>query len=745
MSRRRRRRPGRAAGAPGGKPAARAARTIERRFVPGFEPALRAALLCALGLLLLTPFVVTPGTVYPFVVGKALWSRTLIEIAFALWAVLALTRPGYRPPRSWLLLLLGAGLCVSLLSAWCGVSPQRSLWSSYERMQGIVDQAHWAVLAVVLASVLRTPREWRALLGASVAAGAAVACLVIARALDVELPFFGRLPEPHLPRLSGPFGHPAFLGVFMVANLVLAAGFAARAWTSASGAGPAAAGRWAAGRWAAGAWAAVAAAHLATLVLAGSVGAFAGLGAAVGVAALGFAWLGRGRRRLAAIAVLVLLAAGAAGLGQRFVDADRAAAVSLSPVTAEHANAARALHYLGGVHLRRPSVQSRLAAWEAAVAGFVERPLLGWGPENFVAVFGRFGSGYADTAGAHDHAHGKAVEVAATTGAAGLAAWLALWGLALAVLLGAARAAAPPERTLAVFAAAALAGYLVQIQALFDTAVGALLATLLLAFAARLEATALPRGWRARLPARLAAPVARAAARLAGRRARGALGAAALALALSGMWMNQSILGAADVRNVAAGPAPPRAMAAGIEGFPALANTYRRYLVEELARVWPDLHARDPAHAAALLEWAAREGQAAGRAEPRNWRIERGLARLWRAAAATGPGYEDRARRHLARARALAPGRAVFAGPLEPPASLAARRLADGRVELRWRPSPGAGYHQIARSAGPGVWSVLLYSYEPGRSSFIAPGGPVRYRIKACRRPPDCSAWVEWP
>ncbi len=161
--------------------------------------------------------------------------------------------------------------------------------------------------------------------------------------------------------------------------------------------------------------------------------------------------------------------------------------------------------------------------------------------------------------------------------------------------------------------------------------------------------------------------------------------------------------------------------------------------------MWPDLHARDPAHAAALLEWAAREGQAAGRAEPRNWRIEHGLARLWRAAAATGSGYEDRARRHLARARALAPGRAVFAGPLEPPASLAARRLADGRVELRWRPSPGAGYHQIARSAGPGVWSVLLYSYEPGRSSFIAPGGPVRYRIKACRRPPDCSAWVKWP
>ena len=34
----------------------------------------------------------------------------------------------------------------------------------------------------------------------------------------------------------------------------------------------------------------------------------------------------------------------------------------------------------GGVHLQRPSVQSRLAAWEAGLSGFAERPLLGWAP-----------------------------------------------------------------------------------------------------------------------------------------------------------------------------------------------------------------------------------------------------------------------------------------------------------------------------------------------------------------------------
>ena len=49
-------------------------------------------------LLLLTPFVVSPRTVFPFVVGKALYSRSLIEVVFVFWTLLALFHPRYRPP-----------------------------------------------------------------------------------------------------------------------------------------------------------------------------------------------------------------------------------------------------------------------------------------------------------------------------------------------------------------------------------------------------------------------------------------------------------------------------------------------------------------------------------------------------------------------------------------------------------------------------------------------------------------------
>ena len=439
------------------------------------ERPLRLAVFAGLGLILLTPFVITPGTIFPFVVGKALWSRSLIEAVVALWAVLALADPAYRPPRSWVLVALAAGLAVSLLAAAFGVSLQHSLWSSYERMQGLVDGAHWVAFAVVLAAVLRSAAAWRALLSASACAGTAMACLVIARHWQLEVPFYGTAPEPYLPRMGGPLGNPTFLGAYLLTNLMLALGLAARAWRRAGGL----------------LWTAAAALQLWGLALAGSVGAFAGLGAGLGFAALAGAVLARGRARWAGAAVLVALGASALALGLRFVDPGRAAAPGID---------LPAVRYVAGVNLHRPSVQSRLAAWEAGLEGFAERPALGWGPENFATVFGRFASGYGAVAEPHDQAHGKLVEVAATAGAAGLAAWFALWALAFASVWRAASRTDAGERALAVCVGAALSGHVVQSQFLFDTAAGSLQCMVLLGFAAGREAAAFGQARRPRLP-----------------------------------------------------------------------------------------------------------------------------------------------------------------------------------------------------------------------------------------------------
>ena len=687
----------------------------------GREPVLRFALFGVLGLLLLTPFVVTPGTVYPFVVGKALWSRSLIAVAFALWALLALLHPGYRPPRSWLLVLLVAGYGATVLSAAFGVHPGHSLWSDYERMQGVVDQAHWVVLAVVLASVLHTPRGWRAVLQANLAAGAAMACIVLARALDIGVPYFGALPESSPTRFGGPFGNPGYLSIYMLVNLVLAAGFAARAWATVAPPGDPGGRR--AGVFL---WATVAALHLAGVVLAGSVGGFAGLMVATGFAALGFAWLCRGRGRVAAVALLVVLATVCTVLGARAVDPGRTTMVALARSAVAWPGGG-ALRYVGEVHLQRPSVQSRLAAWDAGLAGFTAAPPARVGTGQLrhrvrpvrLRLCGdrraaRPGAQRADRT-RRDHRCGRACHLARAVGRrAGCA--------------GACRA---PR------AAAGARGDAVRGRGAGRTSDAAPVPVRHRGGHARLHSTARVRGAARTRDAAARAAAARPGAARAGVRATrpGGLQAARRACRGRRGGGRAGGRGAGDQRDHSHGRRP------AVHGpmVPADRRGGRRHrrvpsagrLLPEipvrwaLARSWPSLHEQNPEQAGRLLRLADREAAAALEKEPWDWRTAHLLARLYRVVADTRPDYEATARSHLARAHELAPARDVFPAPLVPPADLASSPLPGGRLQLCWRPSPGAGYHVIAQAAESGAWRTIHYAYDPAPGTL---GRPRRWR-----------------
>ena len=639
------------------------------------ERPLLFAVRLGVGLLLLTPLVVAPGIVYSFSVGKAVWSRSVIEIVFALWAVLAAAHPAWRPPRSRLLALLAAGLGVAALSAAFGVSVQRSLWSTYLRMQGVVDQAHWLAAAVVAASVFRQPRDLRGLLGANQAVGLLVALIAIAGASGLEAPLFGRLPEPFRPRIAGTLGNPTYLGAYLLVIVVTGLGFLVRSLSAAApartaprgprrntrrnarrkqrrgGPGPSAAGSSSLGPGAifhglcvlAGLWA---------LSLSGSIAALVGLIAALGALAPAYAWLAWTRRvRLAAGAVTGLLAAGAAAALVPF------AAPSLTP-SFDNPLLRRATD----PQTIERTMGRRLGSWEAGVEGFADRPLLGWGPANYMAPFGR----HVDAAHAdlptNDHAHNMLIEVAATKGLAGLAAYLAIWALTFAVVLGAARRSPPPEQAFALFTGAALLGQLVQSQALFGTASSSLHYTLLLAAAVFLETSARPADAGPRLPAAVTGLFR-------GRTARAGLVAVAVALCAAGLAANRAIHGAAAALYRAETSGPARFMDGlreAVDAFGPLANGPRRILFENLGNNWRVLHAGRPAEAARLLAWADREAAAALRAEPVNWEIHQSLARLYRAVAANDPDYAGRGERHYRRALELAPGRDPLAPPPRP-------------------------------------------------------------------------------
>ena len=667
-------------------------------------------------LILLTPFVISPRTIFPFVVGKALYSRSLIEIVFAAWVLLSLFNPSWRPPRSRILVLLAAALGVAALSAGFGASVQRSFWSNYERMQGVVDQAHWFALAVVLVSVLRTGRDWRILLNLNLIAGMAMALMAVSEYHGH--PWFY---APPTTRVTATLGNSSFLGAYLGVNVTIALGFLIRSFVPATHPGKASvsAGEehgqrpnrrypprqprsvrfsmlWA-GRCF---WGAAALIGLWALTLTASRGSF--LGFVSGLAALVtlYAFLARTRTaRLAAAGsvgllgtVVILLLVLSFSPAVPFIEV---AEVSGAPRPIDAWNVNPLLGRLADDQ-SLDTIRERLSTWRVGIKGFLDSPMLGWGPENYIAIWGRHGSSefISIMTGLYDHSHNKLIEELATKGLPGLLVHLAIWGAAFHIVSRAARDMDPRERVPVLFAGAALMGYFVQSMTAPDMAVGSLQLILLLAFAAHLEtaggsptqaapgeggqarppassptgdpvwndtvsrpspalaeAPAIPRNGIARRPRRRS-PLASLAGSLG---ARVSLAAGTIVLAGGGLFANKAIYSSAQAVHgayvSAANPVdlPDRTriqFERAIDGFQPLAGYPRRILFRYAAERWRDLRARNRTEARRLLAMVDAEAAAAVESEPGNWRIRTALIRFYEAVAITDPEYRNVAKRY---------------------------------------------------------------------------------------------------
>lgn len=622
-----------------------------------------------IALVLLTPLVTAPWTLYPFSVGKALYARVLIAAVFALWAALALARPRWRPPRSALLAALCAGLAASALSAWFGVGPQHSLWSTYTRMQGVVNAAHWAAFAVVVASVTRSGADWTRLLNVNLGVGLCASAFAIVRFTAPGVPLPVPFHEGWWPRIGASAGNPILLGAYLQAIALLAAGFLVRSCCAPAPPGAGRSRKAAAHPLPGDGWgtrlfrAATACCALTALSLTGSLGALAGLAAGLGAASALYALFGRERRsrRLGlaglgalfacALALALVLALRVAGAPAPPADPDRAhrdrsvrPALRGGNVTLERATSAEWVAFTAG---------NRLRNWAAGLRAFAGRPLLGWGPENYFVASARHISPPGGRAKVRDHAHNLLVEEAAGKGAVGLAAWLALWALtALAVLRAARRADDARERALAVFAGAALAGWFVQGLTSFYSAESWLQHMLLLGFLAHLEAGT--RGGATRAPRPLAL--------------RLAAGTAALGLACASLASSAAIHAGATAMLSADGAADGREFVARIEraigAFGPLATGPRIVLFNNLALNWEVLAQHEAEEAERLLAIADGHAAAALAAEPENWVLHHALARLYLEVAGARPGYAARAQRHLERSFVLAPNLDPMEAPL---------------------------------------------------------------------------------
>lgn len=397
----------------------------------------------------LTPLIYFKNPLAPFILGKTLFFESAVEIALLLFSLTMLF--------SWFSDRTGAGACLAragilmrnplmlailaffasaFLSTIFAANLFHAIWGTVERGGGLWSLSHAAVFLVL--SVLLFDREsWHRYMKVSVGVGAAVIFYTWLQRAGITAFPFALTPE-ELP--GGFLGNPAFLGTY----LVFVIGFAAFVFSRSSG------------FW----WRAYAAfvmlSAVPTMFLTDVRGPLIGLAAG-------------------ALFFLLLLGVQGESRSARTVALGALAAILLSAgifaVTREHDfwRQIRGFRRLATLGAEDTSVKTRLIALGVSSRAFLERPLFGWGPENYnVAYNAHYNPDYARYEEAwFDRAHNIIAEVGVTQGVLGIAGYVFMLGAAAHFLLGrhSGNSFRPQRRILL----ALLVAYFVQNLFLFDT------------------------------------------------------------------------------------------------------------------------------------------------------------------------------------------------------------------------------------------------------------------------------------
>jgi O-antigen ligase/tetratricopeptide (TPR) repeat protein len=336
-----------------------------------------------------------PNMFFPFITGKAIVFRFLVQIAAAAWLILALKQPEYRPRRGGIIIVLMSFLVVLGISTVLAENPLKSFWSNFERMEGYITVLHLAIYSLVLSSVLTTEKMWRRFFNASLIANA----IILVYAL---LQWFGEV-EIHqgANRLTSSLGNASYLAVYVLVHIFL---ITYLFFTTPK--------QLKLYRWLLGVSFVV---NLFVLFNTGTRGTLLGLvgGAAVSLAVIFFTFRGHQQlHRWVGVVLVAGLVLVASFLFLRTTDY-----VKSHPVLSRYAS------------ISYQDALPRLTVWQMALKGAAERPVFGWGQENFNYVFNKYFDPKMETQEEwFDRAHNVFMDWLIAGGVLALAAYLALFG-----------------------------------------------------------------------------------------------------------------------------------------------------------------------------------------------------------------------------------------------------------------------------------------------------------------------------
>jgi len=345
----------------------------------------------------LSVFLVSGKLFFPYITTKQIFFNILTEILFFFWLVFIIQYPSYRPfifvkgglKKSLIPLGLVSFFIIITLSSILGVDFNLSFWGDAERMLGVFHVLHFLAFYFIIITVMLSWKDWYALMLVSVAAAAFVSI----HALTVIV--------------YSTVGNAAYVGGYLIFNIYFSLILFFRTdkkifW-----------------RWL---YPAAIILMLFALKNTGVAGAYVGLGSSAILALFLFGLLSRDKK----VKIYIL----------------SAAVLSIVLITGiflyRNNSTVRGVKFLDDVlseiSVGKNTFQTRLISWKTAWKDFPAHPLLGTGYGNFAITFDKYFDpsfyNYTRSETYFDRAHNNLIDIASTSGALGLLAYLSIFAAA---------------------------------------------------------------------------------------------------------------------------------------------------------------------------------------------------------------------------------------------------------------------------------------------------------------------------
>lgn len=309
------------------------------------------------------PFIVSNSLFFPFITAKGFVFRIIVEIIFAGWILLALYDSSYRPRRSPMLIAISIFVFVIGLADLVGINPVKSFWSNFERMEGWILLAHLFAYFLVLTNTFKTEKVWNYFWNTTLGAS-----LIVSFTGFLQLGGLVNINQGNV-RLDAYIGNSAYLAVYLLFHIFIGIFLFNR---KAGGE-----------TWR---WFYVLTIILNTIILyyTATRGAILGLIGGLFISAILIALFEKERKIVRKIAIGIV-AGVLVCIGLFFALKDT------SFITQN-----QVLERFDPQSLI-DTADTRISIWKIAIEGFKERPILGWGQENFNYVFNKYYDPYLFT------------------------------------------------------------------------------------------------------------------------------------------------------------------------------------------------------------------------------------------------------------------------------------------------------------------------------------------------------------